>query len=388
MIVNMGYRGKVGASVPKFTYTGAYNVRNDGVVELLTSGTLVFLNPTVIDRFMVGGGGAGGLSTGTANSGGGGGGGGYTKTDKNVAVAANTNINIVIGAGGTPTYGSGAAAVHGKATSWDTISVNGGEGVSWSSANAGRIGGNGGSGGGGGVTSNSDYGAGGSNGNNGESGFPTSLLGGNGQGTTTREFGEANGKLYAGGGGGGRFMVSSTPIISPGGSGGGGAGGWTSSYGGQWQAPSAGGANTGGGGGGGFYLPDDARKGGSGGSGIVCFRDAAPLPGLAGTWVLNERLYGPENNFTESVAYAAGASIGAITNNMDKISTMASDIGAGNLTLYMRPTGSTSTRGTAVYDFVTNTWTNTAKYKYLTFPAGATASDEFRAWLASNATKQ
>ena len=59
MIVNAGYRGKVGAAVPKFTYTGQYNVRKDGVVELLTSGTLVFLNPAVIDVFCVGGGGRG-----------------------------------------------------------------------------------------------------------------------------------------------------------------------------------------------------------------------------------------------------------------------------------------------------------------------------------------
>ena len=49
-----------GGSALNFTYTGKYNVREDGVVELLTSGTLIFLSPAVIDRFMVGGGGAGG----------------------------------------------------------------------------------------------------------------------------------------------------------------------------------------------------------------------------------------------------------------------------------------------------------------------------------------
>jgi hypothetical protein len=59
MIVNAGYRGKIGAGVPKFTYTGQYNVRKDGVVELLTSGTIVFLEPKVIDVFCVGGGGHG-----------------------------------------------------------------------------------------------------------------------------------------------------------------------------------------------------------------------------------------------------------------------------------------------------------------------------------------
>lgn len=67
---------------------------------------------------------------------------------------------------------------------------------------------------------------------------------------------------------------------------------------------------------------------------------------------------------------------------------MPSDIGKGNLTLYMRVPGSSSTRGTSVYDFVTNTWVNTTKYKYITFPTGATASDEFFTWLKANATKQ
>ena len=43
----------------KFTYTGGYGVRKDGVVELHSSGTLVFLNPAVIDIFCVGGGGGG-----------------------------------------------------------------------------------------------------------------------------------------------------------------------------------------------------------------------------------------------------------------------------------------------------------------------------------------
>ena len=43
----------------KFTYTGDYVVREDGVVELLTSGTLVFLRKAVIDLFLVGGGGGG-----------------------------------------------------------------------------------------------------------------------------------------------------------------------------------------------------------------------------------------------------------------------------------------------------------------------------------------
>ena len=102
MIVNMGYRGKVGASVPKFTYTGNYNVREDGVVELLTSGTLVFLNPAVIDVFCVGGGGAGSSPQTTSTSytkGLGGGGGGYTATIKQQRVSG--SVQITVGVGGT-----------------------------------------------------------------------------------------------------------------------------------------------------------------------------------------------------------------------------------------------------------------------------------------------
>ena len=61
----------------KFTYTGDYVVRKDGVVELHSSGTLVFLEPKVIDLFLVGGGGAGGSGvSGGVISGFGGGGGG------------------------------------------------------------------------------------------------------------------------------------------------------------------------------------------------------------------------------------------------------------------------------------------------------------------------
>ena len=59
-----GFCAKGGAAI-KFTYTGEYNVRDDGVVELLTSGTIVFLEPKVIDLFMVGGGGKGGSPVGS-----------------------------------------------------------------------------------------------------------------------------------------------------------------------------------------------------------------------------------------------------------------------------------------------------------------------------------
>ena len=292
MIVNAGYRGKVGAGAPKFTYTGQYNVREDGVVELLTSGTLVFLNPVVIDRFMVGGGGAGGQAATGYQQGcaGGGGGGGYTRTDKKIPLQAGSNIAVVIGAGGTPSYNSDE--YNGKPTTWGEVIVNGGNGCPrYNGTNIAytQKGAAGGSGGGGCVVSNSDFGSGGSDGNNGESGYPTSVTGGAGQGSSTREFGEATAKLYAGGGGGGRYMISNTPIVSSGGSGGGGTGGWCGNFASQIQAAASGVANTGGGGGGGAGYASattgerPTAPAGYGGSGIVCFRDAQVLPELAGT---------------------------------------------------------------------------------------------------------
>lgn len=367
----------------KFTYTGDYVVRKDGVVELLTSGTIVFLEPKVIDVFMVGGGGAGdGSSTRTNSTNaykiGGGGGGGYTRTSKRISVQG--SYQIVIGAGGS-------MGVNGGATLFgDKLSVNGGiSGRDLPGTSSSTIGGHGGgSGGGGGVNYNSDYGTGGYDGSNGEHGYPTDRSGGQGQNFTTREFGEPAGKLYAGGGGGGRAMFSATPIISNGGSGGGGSGGfgWDDNI--VVQAPAAGIANTGGGGGGGViaYNPQvaaTAGKGASGGSGIVCFRDAQELPELAGTWVLNNRLYAPEsdvyfNNQEFKIGDASNPNRGTGLN----LSCTTSKIW---YTSY--PSGYDVT----VYTFSSNSW-GSDKLNYMTFPAGATASDEFRAWLASNATKQ
>ena len=373
MIVNAGYRGKVGAAAPKFTYTGQYNIRKDGVVELLTSGTITFLSPAVIDLFMVGGGGKGGRCVMTYSAAyytaQGGGGGGYTRTLKRLAVQGSYEINI--GAGST------APSVDGGSTAWGSAyTVPGGKSASEmpSAPMAAGNGRPGGSGGGGAVISNSDYGTGGSDGNNGEQGYFGSVAGGTGQGYTTREFGEATGKLYAGGGGGGRYMVSQTPIVSLGGTGGGGTGGWAGSTSGQLQAPSAGGANTGGGGGGAVANYSGGTQGGSGGSGIVCFRDAQKLPELAGTWVLNERLYAPEKDFDEITGYRF--KVGTIECAQIRTSNLT------HLSAFKVFSGDT----VDIYTFSTNTWKTTSRN--LTFPSDATASDEFRAWLASNATKQ
>lgn len=365
----------------KFTYTGDYVVRKDGVVELLSSGTLVFIDPAVIDVFMVGGGGCGGACEATSGSSyysaNGGGGGGYTRTVKRVACQG--SYQITIGDGST------APNVDGGSSGWGTdLTVPGGKSARKTNAaptSSASPGWAGGSGGGGGVISNSDYGTGGSDGSDGEKGFyGTSVGGGAGQGFTTREFGKATGKLYSGGGGGGRAMMSTTPIVSAGGSGGGGAGGF------RWdtnvtQVAGAGGANTGGGGGGAVGSYWFGMQGGSGGSGIVCFREAVELPELAGTWVLNERLYYPDNGLDERFNFTA-MSDGGSSEQCNRWHLRVYET-IPEMRFYYTSGGSNE-----IYRFNTNTWSTSHKYKTIIIPSGATASDEFRAWLASNATKQ
>lgn len=371
----------------KFTYTGDYVVRKDGVVELHSSGTLVFLEPKVIDLFLVGGGGAGGGgvtgSSGSSNGGdggdtifgtlltakGGGGGGGLSGSPNRQGGSG----------GGAASYSSTAASSSFGAT---TGGVDGSDGT---------------------PSANTSYNA--------------NFLG-KGQGATTREFGEAGGKLYSGGGGGGGSrgaFVSAYQHGAAGGAGGGGAGGNVDpstrySYAGEAGTPNSGGGGGGGaayssgsvavgGGGGGGGITATLRKqkvtgeyvvtvgaggvpnstgnkqGGMGGSGIVCFREAAPLPELAGTWVLNELLYRPGEVFTETNNFEVslnGTSFSPCTKATFELRALFLNItNAGNLN---------------VYSFNDSSWTR--KYKYWKFTAGATASDEFRTWLASNATKQ
>ena len=356
-------------SAPKFTYDGDYVIRDDGVVELLTSGTLVFLSKATIDLFLVGGGGGGG----NANQyyGAGGGGGGYTQTVKSVSIAPNIPTTVNVGAGGS------AGSTGGVTSFGDTATANGGIG-----GGPNGSGGNGGSGGGGGDANRqtaSPAGFGGSDGEKGTRAQPDGYPG-TGQGTTTREFGEATGKLYSGGGGGGKTHGN---FISIGGSGGGGNGA-NQSYGSNTMTAATNGeTNSGGGGGGGCYWDKNHRAyGAPGGSGIVCFRESQELPELAGTWVLNERLYAPEfgpsaigKQTSQAVTFTAGSD------------TFTSFVfywpSVNDNNLYYQ----NSAKTTVIYNFISNTYYN-GVIKTITFPVGATASDEFRAWLASNATKQ
>lgn len=353
----------------KFTYTGDYVVRKDGVVELLTSGTIVFLEPKVIDLFMVGGGGGGADTPLYSNAGFGGGGGGYTRTLRKVNVSANTSIAVTVGAGGTNNQNGGA-------TAFGNNDVPGGHapGTDTSLTQHRKRGGHGGSGGGGGVASNSDYGTGGSDGANGENGYTD--IGGTGQGFTTREFGENSGKLYAGGGGGGRYMSAQSPVVSMGGSGGGGSGGFIANS--QIkQAAAAGVANTGGGGGGGAKdSSSNLVSGASGGSGIVCFRESVELPELVGTWKFNARIYPPENPFDISSNYVIAAKAPSAGSGYDRIYIVNNKL-MGKVTAGV---------AMSFYDFSTNT--PASVFGYFRTDSVQNFTDEFRAWLASNATKQ
>ena len=217
-----------------FTWTGSdnsYIVLNDGDnnwrIKFLSSGTFTPLKDMIIDVFLVGGGGGG--TNGILGNVTGGGGSGYTTTVSSVQLTANTEYSIVVGAGGTAKNNGG------KSMAFEATAC-GGYAASGSSNDA--KGGNGGSGGGG-----RDKGEGGIDGANGGG-----VNGGTGQGTITREFGEATGDLYATGGGG---SGSST-------------------------AEESGAPNTGDGGGGSLTV-----KAGEGGSGIVVIRKHKEIPATA-----------------------------------------------------------------------------------------------------------
>lgn len=170
-----------GGGVPKFTYTGQYSFIDDGSgnwrIKFLTSGVLTWLKDVLVDVFLVGAGGGGKSKSPQA-----GGGGGYTKTVKSIAIAKNTQYAIEIGVSGE--------SINGGNTSAFGVTAEGGK----VGGNGRGTGGDGGSGGGGYSV------AGGIDGANGSS--YSIYRGGKGQGTTTREFGESTGDLYASGGSG------------------------------------------------------------------------------------------------------------------------------------------------------------------------------------------
>ena len=217
MIFNMVGVG-VSGGLPEFTYTGTYQFIDDGDknwrIKFLTSGTLNFSRlgnaADGIDVFCVGAGGGGNTIDIFVYSGGGGG--GYTLTGYHQP-SKSTNYAIVIGAGGSTTKQGGSSSAFG-------LSAAGGYGATEPS-NAAVYSGKGGSGGAGGSANAGNDGGNGGN----YSGAGGTNYGGSGQGTTTREFGETTGQVYAGGGayngsagtGGGKNNVAGTANTGGGG---------------------------------------------------------------------------------------------------------------------------------------------------------------------------
>lgn len=257
----------VTSSKPVYTYTGNATFTQEDTynwqIKFLTSGNFTFSYlgnaASGIDVFCVGGGGGGNKGVGTYCHGAGGGGG---RTTNSFGIIANTNTSysIVIGGGGA-SAGSEQTAGTGGTSSAFNVSAAGGNG-----APASGNGGAGGSGGGAigwttGSSSDTPSGDGGSDGGNGGDGWGDKK-GGQGQGSTTRAFGDSNGELFAGGGGG-----ACVGDNSPGGAGGGAPGGFRDGV-----SPNAV-ANMGGGGGAGRYGGNYPCDSGSGGSGIVVIRN-------------------------------------------------------------------------------------------------------------------
>lgn len=202
-------------NTPEFTYTGDYAIVDDSEntisdfatwtgnwkIRFLTSGTLTFTNLNgwdgKLDVFLVGGGGSRAASNNSGWDGYAGGGSGYTTTSKNIQVTVGTPYSITVGAKDSSGTSSGGASTAFGST------ANGGQ-----SGLPSGVGGSGGSGGGGAPHINHNgvdaegwdsagAGNGGTNGSNGTKGYYSY---GAGQGTTTREFGEASAKRYAAGG--------------------------------------------------------------------------------------------------------------------------------------------------------------------------------------------
>lgn len=262
-----GYIGRTNSVISRgfmdgdFTFTGSYTWWDDGdgnwKLKFTSSGIFIPLKDVSVDVFVVGGGGGGRGGQNTCQSGGGG---GRTGTWTNIALTSGTPYEVIVGAGGNVNGTGGTSSFIDETYS----KAGGSPGRSGSYNWDGVTGGSGGSGGG----SSGNYadstarggGAGGADGGNGGT-VSQSPAGGAGQGSTTREFGEPNGDLYAGGGGGGAYSTSK--VGGAGGAGGGGRGGGST-------GGTAGQDNTGGGGGGGV------RNGGGtkGGSGIVIIRNA------------------------------------------------------------------------------------------------------------------
>lgn len=182
MILRRGGGGTSGG-LPEFTYTGNYTLIDDGDknwrIKFLDSGTFTPGKDITIDACAVGGGG-GPNRRGTASATGGCG--GFTTNQMGVVLSADTPYEIIIGAGAAAATVIASGAKGGTSSAFG-LSALGGDGGAYGTSHYGGSGG---------------AGIGGSPGVDGADGTGTNA--GNGQGTTTREFGEPTGTLYSTGG--------------------------------------------------------------------------------------------------------------------------------------------------------------------------------------------
>ena len=250
-------------ALPIYTFTGQHQLIDDGNghwrIKFLSSGVLEWLSgESEIDVFLVGGGGSGAFGAG--------GGSGYTKTQKNIRITKNQKIQVTIGTGGGRVYGN-SYGISGGTTTFASYSALGG-----SPGGPGGDGGNGGSGGGAYNLKYAGYTGGGAgcNGGNGQdtNGVGDYGKGGNGQGSTTREFGEISGPLHAGGGQG----ACATGSACTNGSGPNGESGYNSTTDSNYY-PGKGGAGYGGGGGGAANT-SGTNYNGAGSNGVVIIRNS------------------------------------------------------------------------------------------------------------------
>lgn len=116
-----------------------------------------------------------------------------------------------------------------------------------------------------------------------------------------------------------------------------------------------------------------------GGGGVTPEPGPTPIPTLGGTWVLNDVLVAPKAAIIETVQFSAGATITSTNKPYKEIR-----VAFNNILYYVEPTGGTPW----IFNFTTSEWNAEYNYKYLRFPAGATASNDFITWLVANATKQ
>lgn len=259
-----------------------------GTTVTITSTNNAWAVPTgwrQMQACIVGGGGAGGSGDGDEGWSAGGGGGGYVTNTSAFNVTPGQSFRVVIGSGGTPPTATRGTGGTGGSSSFGSYTAEGGIGGTYTSAAniSGRYGGgNGGCGGGAGDTPTGyrtgDAGSGGTNGGDGGSNVLLNsysrCVGGKGQGTTTKAFG--NGTAYAGGGGGGCHNISLSK--GAGGAYGGGNGAQTANPSSSSTEATAGTANSGGGGGGGRRGPNSSStkgNGASGGSGVVLVKCVA-----------------------------------------------------------------------------------------------------------------